>query len=80
MHARTHWRRRSEDSGLLRSLKENADGSCKIYFAPKAPKGKEGNWLQTVPGKSWFTILRIYGPLEPWIDKSWPPSELERVQ
>lgn len=29
----------------------------------------EGNWLQTVPGKSWFTILRMYGPLEPWIKK-----------
>jgi hypothetical protein len=44
-------------------MKKNADGSYDVYFAPKAPKGMEGNWLQTVPGKSWFTILRMYGPL-----------------
>jgi hypothetical protein len=61
-------------------MKKNADGSYDIYFAPKAPKGKEGNWLQTVPGKSWFTILRMYGPLEPWINKTWRPSEIELVQ
>ena len=58
----------------------NADGSYDIYFGPKAPEGKDGNWLQTVPGKSWFTILRMYGPLEPWIDQSWRPGEIELVQ
>ena len=57
----------------------NADGSYDIYFAPEAPEGKEGNWLQTVPGKSWFTILRMYGPLEPWIDQTWRPGEIELV-
>jgi hypothetical protein len=63
-----------------KGLKKNADGSYDIYFGPKPPKGKEGNWLQTIPGKSWFTILRMYGPLKPWINKTWRPSELERVQ
>ena len=58
----------------------NADGSYDIYFGPKAPEGKEGNWLQTVPGKSWFTILRMYGPLEPWINKSWRPGEIQLVK
>jgi hypothetical protein len=61
-------------------MKKNADGSYDVYFAPKAPEGKEGNWLQTVPGKSWFTILRMYGPLEPWINKTWRPGEIELVQ
>ena len=61
-------------------MKKNADGSYDVYFAPKAPKGMEGNWLQTVPGKSWFTILRMYGPLQPWIDKTWRPSEIELVK
>jgi len=59
---------------------KNADGSYDVYFAPKAPKGMEGNWLETVPGKSWFTILRMYGPLEPWIDKTWRPGEIELVK
>lgn len=54
-------------------MSANADGSYDIFFAPEAPEGKEGNWLQTVPGKSWFTILRMYGPLEPWINKTWRP-------
>lgn len=61
-------------------FKKNADGSMDVYFAPKAPEGFEGNWLQTIPGKSWFTILRMYGPLEPWLDKSWRPSEVELVK
>jgi hypothetical protein len=58
----------------------NADGSYDIFFAPTAPEGKEGNWLQTVPGKSWFTILRMYGPLKQWIDQSWRPGQIELVQ
>jgi len=61
-------------------MTQNADGSYDIYFAPAAPEGKEGNWLQTVPGKSWFTILRMYGPLEAWINKSWRPGEIELVK
>jgi hypothetical protein len=61
-------------------VQKNADGSYDVYFAPEAPVGKEGNWLQTVPGKSWFTILRMYGPLEPWINQSWRPGEIERVE
>ena len=63
-----------------KGMTQNADGSWDVYFAPEAPEGKEGNWLQTVPGKSWFTILRMYGPLEPWIDKTWRPGEIELVQ
>jgi hypothetical protein len=56
---------------------QNDDGSYDVYFGPEAPKGKESNWLQTVPGKGWFTILRMYGPLEPWLDKKWRPGEIE---
>jgi hypothetical protein len=51
-----------------------------IYFDPKGPKGKESNWVQTVPGKAWFTVLRMYGPLKPRIDKTWRPSEIELVE
>jgi hypothetical protein len=62
-----------------KGMTANADGSYDLYFGPTAPRGKEGNWLQTVPGKSWFTILRMYGPLEPWINKTWRPGEIELV-
>jgi len=63
-----------------KGMKKNADGSYDVYFAPVAPKGKDGNWVQTVPGKSWFTILRMYGPLEPWINKTWRPGEIELMK
>jgi hypothetical protein len=58
----------------------NADGSVDLYFGPRAPAGKEANWTQTVPGKGWFAILRLYGPLDPWFDKTWQPGEFERVK
>ena len=58
-------------------LIENEDGSVTLYLGPEAPEGKEVNWIQTVPGKGWFTILRLYGPLEPWFDKTWRPGEVE---
>jgi hypothetical protein len=61
------------------AFKENADGSVDIYFGPKAPEGYEKNWIQTVPGKSWFTALRVYGPTEPWFDKSWKLPDIELV-
>ena len=31
-----------------KGLKKNKDGTVTIYFGPKAPKGKESNWLPTV--------------------------------
>jgi len=55
----------------------NADDSVTVYFGPEAPEGKENNWIQTVPGKGWFAILRLYGPLESWFDKTWQPGEIE---
>jgi hypothetical protein len=59
---------------------ENADGSVDLYFGPKAPDGQEANWLATVPNKGWFAIFRLYGPLEPWFDKTWQPGEIELVK
>ena len=59
---------------------ENEDGSVTLYFGPSAPAGKESNWIQTVPKKGWFTIPRLYGPLEPWFNKSWKPGEIELVK
>ena len=55
----------------------NPDTSVDVYFGPVVPKGKESNWVQTVPGKGWNTLLRIYGPLQPWFDKTWRPGEIE---
>jgi hypothetical protein len=61
-------------------VQPNEDGSYDVYFGPEAPHGKEGNWIQTVPGKGWFPILRLYGPLESWFDQTWRPGEIELVE
>lgn len=63
----------------LPDIKKNSDGSVTVWFGPKAPAGEESNWVQTSPGKGWFVLLRLYGPLEPWFDKSWRPGDIELV-
>jgi hypothetical protein len=61
------------------NLDTNPDGSVDLYFGPEAPAGKENNWTQTVSGKGWFAVLRLYGPLEPWFDKTWRPGDIEAI-
>jgi hypothetical protein len=63
-----------------KGVKLNDDGSATVYFGPKAPAGQEGNWVQTMPGKGYNAILRLYGPLEPWFEKSWMPGDFESVE
>ena len=67
-------------SSQKKDLMVNADGSVDVYFGPKPPAGKEANWVQTIPGKGWFMILRLYGPLEPWFNKTWRPGEIELIK
>ena len=64
--------------GLRDKPVQNADGSTDLYLEPKAPQGKEGNWLATVPGKGYFAIIRLYGPTEAAINKSWKPGDIEK--
>jgi len=61
-------------------LGQNADGSTTLYLGPKAQEGKQANWLPTVPGRGFFAILRLYGPTEAAIDKSWEPGDIEKVK
>lgn len=45
-----------------------------------ATAGRVRNNSATIPGKGWFTILRIYGPLDPWFNKTWKPDDIEPVK
>jgi len=63
----------------LPGLKKNADGGATLWFGPKAPTGNETNWVQTMPGKGYNLLLRLYGPLEPWFNQTWQPGDLELV-
>ena len=59
---------------------QNADGSTDLYLGPKAPGGRTGNWLATVPGKGYFAIIRLYGPTEDAINKKWKPGDFEMIK
>ena len=66
--------------GKLSKPEENADGSIDLYTGPKAPAGKEKNWLATPPGRGYFAILRLYGPTEPVLNFSWKPGDFEKTE
>ncbi|WEK49666.1 MAG: DUF1214 domain-containing protein [Candidatus Kaistia colombiensis] len=73
-----------QDRAALRSLVELKDlpstGSVDLYFGPKAPKGQDARWIQTVPGRGWFAYMRIYGPDQPAFDGSWKPADFVEVK
>ncbi len=57
-------------------LPTNDDGSVDVVFGPEPPSDGQ-NWIQTLPGKGWFAMVRLYGPLEPWFDKTWRLPDIE---
>jgi len=59
---------------------QNQDGSTSLYLGPAAPEGKQANWLATVPGRGYFAVLRLYGPTEAAINKTWKPGDVELME
>jgi hypothetical protein len=70
---------RSNDSARSSQdkLKANADGSVDLYFGPKAPSGNESNWIETVPGKGWYPMVRFYSPTAGLFDGTWKLPDIE---
>lgn len=64
----------------LEGMQKADDGSVTIYFAPKPPVGQEKNWVQTMPGKGYNVLLRLYGPEQEWFDKTWKPGDFIEVK
>jgi hypothetical protein len=58
----------------------NADGSYDLFFGPNPIAGKEKNFVQTVGGKGWFFLFRLYGPEEAYFDGKWKPDDLVEVK
>jgi len=65
------------DLSSRKDLLKNSDGSVDLYFGPKAPEGKEKNWIQTIEGKHWFAYMRFYGPTIAYFDKTWKMGDIE---
>jgi Protein of unknown function (DUF1214) len=70
-HALIRDMRWSSRSSNTPGLQKNADGSVDIYFGPKAPTGKESNWVPTKSGGLFEVLFRLYGPEKPLFDKTW---------
>lgn len=68
------------DRSSRMDLKVNDDGSIDLYVGPKAPAGKEGNWVETVPGRAWFSYFRLYGPKQEHFDGSWVLPDFEKTE
>jgi hypothetical protein len=69
----------SSRSSLTPGLQKNADGSVDVYFGPKAPAGKEPNWVPTSTGGGFEVLFRFYGPEKPLFDKVWVLPDAERI-
>jgi hypothetical protein len=61
------------------SVQKNPDGSVDIYFAPKAPAGKESNWVPT-DRRDFEVLFRLYGPEKAFFDKAWKLPDMEEVR
>jgi hypothetical protein len=60
-------------------LQKNPDGSVDIYFGPKAPAGKETNWVPTSAGGEFEILFRLYGPEKALFDKTWQLPDVEQT-
>ena len=72
--------KRSDRSSRDKEVAVNSDGSVDIYFGPKSPEGKDGNWIETNEGQSFFVYLRLYGPEQAYFDQSFPMTPIRKVE
>jgi hypothetical protein len=70
---------RSGRSSQSPGLQTNADGSVDIWFSPKAPAGKESNWVPTKRDGKFEVLFRFYGPEKSVFDKTWTLPDIERI-
>jgi Protein of unknown function (DUF1214) len=62
-----------------KTLKMTNDGAVDLYLGPGAPDGLESNWIPT-EGKVPYPMLRFYGPLPPFWNKTFALPDIELVE
>jgi len=67
------------DRSSRHDLQKDLDGSIEIIMGPTAPRGPAQNWIPTTPGKSWYAYFRLFGPLEPYFERSWRLPDIEKA-
>ena len=67
-------------SSIDKGLEVNNDGTVTLYMGPKAPKGKEGNWIPTTKGKQFYMLFRFYGAEDAIFTRTWQLNDVELVK
>ncbi|MGO4837459.1 DUF1214 domain-containing protein, partial [Rhizobiaceae sp. 2RAB30] len=70
---------RASVASISPAVAKNPDGSVDVYFGPKAPEGREANWVPTDPKRKFELLFRLYGPEKPLFDKTWKLPDPEKV-
>jgi hypothetical protein len=78
-HALIREMQRASRSSQIPELQKNADGSADVYLGPKAPAGKESNWVPTSTDGGFEVLFRFYGPEKPLFEKTWRLPDIEEV-
>ena len=61
------------------NMQVNSDGSVDIYFGPKAPPGKESNWIPTPSDCGFEVLFRLYGAMGELFEKKWRMDDVEEI-
>ena len=68
-------------NSLDESIAKNADGSVDLFFGPTRPEGTaETNWIQTVDGRDFLAVIRLYGADIAFFDQTWKPDDVVKVK
>jgi hypothetical protein len=71
---------RASVASTTTGIQKNADGSVDVYFGPKAPAGKDANWVPTDPKGKFELLFRLYGPERPFFEKEWKLPDIVQLQ
>jgi hypothetical protein len=66
-------------SSQIPEMRKNADGSVDVFFGPKAPAGKESNWVPTDPNRRFEVMFRLYAPTRALFEKKWVLPDIAKV-
>jgi len=68
-------------NSLDKSIHLNKDGSVDLFFGPAKPKGtKKTNWIQTVKGRDFMAVIRLYGADIAFFDQTWKPDDVVKLK
>ncbi len=60
---------------------KSEDGSIDLFFGPTKPDGvADTNWIQTVKGRDFMAVIRLYGADIEFFDQTWKPDDVVKLK